>query len=373
MSDKIKQFKDIELEVKSKSVNELCLFNNNDKGNKENDSNKLSLKKTKSKDDLQVEFNFKKTEPIVHKKEVKLETRLTTSSSIACVNTIPITNYAKNELPLPPEILENIFIYLISTPYHLAKSSLVCKYWYSLATPLLYRKPKFKDLNSLHLLSTSLKSTSNFKLVSILDLTQLDEMHRNNPILSQHLANLIPLLGSELKHLDLGFCKGLKNYDLQRVLPYLLKLQYLNLAGGNRSDIVLTKLVKHCKLLKKLSLSWNSQLTDFGFIELAKNCQQLIYLDLTNCAQISDYSVVAIANHCNQLEVLSLSYCQCITDTSLFYILANCNKLKVLNVLGCSGVSSKFATKAKLLYPELHLNLPGLLPFYFKSIQQFTI
>ncbi|KAI0244079.1 hypothetical protein L0F63_002388, partial [Massospora cicadina] len=141
---------------------------------------------------------------------------------------------------------------------------------------------------------------------------------------------LVPLLGPTLVALDLGFCKGLKNYDLQRFLPSLSNITSLNLAGGNRSDIVLTKLVKHCPGLVRLSLSWNSHLTDFGFIELARQCPQLQYLDLTNCAQISDYAVTAFSSHCR-----------------------------------CSSVSKGFGLDASRVFPLVSYNVVGFLPFYY--------
>ncbi|KAI8053349.1 hypothetical protein BDF22DRAFT_655355 [Syncephalis plumigaleata] len=57
-----------------------------------------------------------------------------------------------------------------------------------------------------------------------------------------------------LRELDLGFCKGARNYDLQRIAPLLSNLTYLNLAGGGRTDIVISKIAKHCPRLQRLSL-----------------------------------------------------------------------------------------------------------------------
>lgn len=268
----------------------------------------------------------------------------------------------------PPEILAKIFSYFQNSPADLATCCLVNRYWGRIATQRLWNRPLLYSFSSLTKLTTIVRSTKDSRPYPIrqLDLTLLDEVHRNSHFLSTQLAKLIPAIGGTLYELDLGFCKGLKNYDLQRVLPSLINLNCLNLAGGNRSDIVLTKLVKHCPGLTRLSLSWNAQLTDFGFIELARQCPKLQYLDLTNCAQLTDNAVVALANYCGRLRALSLSYCQCVTDDAVMVLLQRCSSLTVINVWGCSGVSKEFKDRVTKKFPTVSFNISGLLPFYFR-------
>ncbi|ORY01462.1 RNI-like protein [Basidiobolus meristosporus CBS 931.73] len=205
-------------------------------------------------------------------------------------------------------------------------------------------------------------------LVRTIDFTQLDEVYRNSTTLSQYLVRLIPIVRTNLQRLDLGFSKGVKNFDLQRLAPWLSNLTSLNLAGGGRTDIVLTKLSKHCPKLTHLSVSWNSQLTDFGFVEMARNCRELRALDLTNCAQISDTGIMALAVYCTRLKVLNISYCQCVGEVAVWELVRSCKELKLINALGCIHLSRGFPDQLKARYPELLVNVPGVLPFYYPDV-----
>lgn len=365
--------------------------------------NAATLKKNKSKDDLQLE-------PCSSLRGTPLEAKASRISLAVCHTTVlhgsasssnltldhlsdysetpRITDYpiiqstqiiSSTATPLyynsesisskcPPEILAKIFSYLQNSPADLGSCCLVNRYWGRIASQRLWNRPLLYSFSSLTKLTNIVRSTKDTRPYPIrhLDLTLLDEVHRNSHFLSSQLAKLIPAIGGSLYELDLGFCKGLKNYDLQRVLPSLINLNCLNLAGGNRSDIVLTKLVKHCPGLTRLSLSWNAQLTDFGFIELARQCPKLQYLDLTNCAQLTDIAVVALANYCGRLRALSLSYCQCVTDDAVMVLLQRCPNLTVINVWGCSGVSKEFKERVTKNFPSVSFNISGLLPFYFR-------
>ncbi|KAJ1809717.1 hypothetical protein LPJ56_005950, partial [Coemansia sp. RSA 2599] len=86
---------------------------------------------------------------------------------------------------------------------------------------------------------------------------------------------------SSLRQLDLRFCKGVRNYSLQRLAPKLASLGVLDLAGGLRTDITIAKLAQHMYGLKRLSLAWTSNLTDFGVSELVQRCKDIEALDLT--------------------------------------------------------------------------------------------
>ncbi|KAK9722502.1 hypothetical protein K7432_002606 [Basidiobolus ranarum] len=223
------------------------------------------------------------------------------------------------------------------------------------------------DMNS-HNNHSEIAAQRYASLVRIIDFTLLDEIHRNSTVLSHHIVRLIPLVQPSLQCLDLGFNKGVKNFDLQRLSPWLSNLTSLNLAGGGRTDIVLTKLSKHCPNLTRLSVSWNSQLTDFGFVEMARHCRKLRALDLTNCAQITDTGVMALAVYCTQLRVLSVSYCQCVGEVAIWELVRSCKELKLINALGCINLSRRFPDELKVKYPELLINVPGVLPFYYPEI-----
>ncbi|ORX71635.1 RNI-like protein [Linderina pennispora] len=144
---------------------------------------------------------------------------------------------------------------------------------------------------------------------------------------------------SSLRHLDLCFCKGVRNYSLQRLAPRLSSLTSLNLAGGLRSDITMAKLSQHLTGLRRISLAWTAHLTDFGVGELAQHCPRLEVIDLTHCTQIEDTSLTAIAYNLKALKALSVAYCTGITDIGVREVATKCTKISVLNVMKCVRVS----------------------------------
>ncbi|KAJ1661913.1 hypothetical protein EV178_006304 [Coemansia sp. RSA 1646] len=146
---------------------------------------------------------------------------------------------------------------------------------------------------------------------------------------------------SSLQQLDLRFCKGVRDYSLQRLAPRLSTLSILNLAGGQRADITIAKLSQHMYNLRRVSLAWTSNLTDFGISELVQRCKGIQALDLTYCTQIEDTSMFAIAHHLKDLRALSVAYCASVSDIGVREVAARCRSIRVLNVAKCFRVSER--------------------------------
>ncbi|KAJ1902848.1 hypothetical protein LPJ81_003376 [Coemansia sp. IMI 209127] len=146
---------------------------------------------------------------------------------------------------------------------------------------------------------------------------------------------------SSLRQLDLRFCKGVRNYSLQRLAPRLSTLSILNLAGGQRADITIAKLSQHMYNLRRVSFAWTSNLTDFGVSELVQRCKGIQALDLTYCTQIEDTSLFAIAHHLKDLRALSVAYCASVSDIGVREVAARCRSIRVLNVAKCFRVSER--------------------------------
>ncbi|KAJ2598348.1 hypothetical protein H4R99_004133 [Coemansia sp. RSA 1722] len=153
--------------------------------------------------------------------------------------------------------------------------------------------------------------------------------------------NTCAVYKSSLKKLDLRFCKGVRNYSMQRLAPKLASLVVLDLAGGLRTDITIAKLAQHMCGLKRLSLAWTSNLTDFGVSEIVQRCRDIEALDLTYCTQIEDTSMFAIAHHLESLTALSVAYCAGVTDIGVREVTSRCTSLKILNVAKCLRVSDR--------------------------------
>ncbi|KAJ2601031.1 hypothetical protein EV177_007041 [Coemansia sp. RSA 1804] len=146
---------------------------------------------------------------------------------------------------------------------------------------------------------------------------------------------------SSLRQLDLRFCKGVRDFSLQRLAPKLSTLTVLNLAGGQRTDITIAKLSQHLHSLRRVSLAWTSNLTDFGVSELVQRCRGIEALDLTYCTQIEDTSMFAIAHNLKELKALSVAYCVSVSDIGVREVATRCAAVRVLNVAKCFRVSER--------------------------------
>ncbi|KAJ1984968.1 hypothetical protein H4R34_000311 [Dimargaris verticillata] len=301
---------------------------------------------------------------------------------------------------LPQEVVARIVAYLHQDQATLWACILVNRLWNQVATPQLWQRPRFTHLRAVEKFSETLaiaslactplaakllasttavsapvdlraltRAATHFypDYVVHLDFTLLDENARNATCLSRLIYHTVHYASPRaLRVLDLGFCRGLKNYDLQRIAPRLTAVHSLNLAGGGRQDIVLTKIVQHTPNLVRLSLSWNAQLTDFGIVQTVQRCVRLQCLDLTHCTLLEDSALMAIAAHCPELRVLSISYCHGLTDVAVLHVVKHCRQLRVLNILSCSGVTRSFIRQLMEQHPHLLLNQANPLPFYHR-------
>ncbi|KAI8822626.1 uncharacterized protein EV422DRAFT_407696 [Fimicolochytrium jonesii] len=234
---------------------------------------------------------------------------------------------------LPAEVLFQIFSYFdptsrdstsaflspASTVAALRECAMVCRWWNRLATCVLWRRPlvfdaaRFEKLvcvaetaDKAHSqleqpkaggsdnLETRVTSTTLYPdLIQHLSLSQtLSEPHRYAHRLSPLLVRLVSLPSLNLTTLDLGFCKGVSNFALQRCAHHLKSLLNLNLAGGGRSEICVIKIATECRKLKRLGLGWNSAVTDFCIREVGRWCTELEWIDLSGCYGVGDAGVV---------------------------------------------------------------------------------
>ncbi|KAJ1560436.1 hypothetical protein HK405_007107 [Cladochytrium tenue] len=252
---------------------------------------------------------------------------------------------------LPLEILLEIFghfdphptdaLFLLSqasTTVPLYACALVCRWWNRAAVSLLWRRPWLHDISRVETLvktaelsSASYRSTFDaasdapfggqtvsggmsvqkstshpyHSLIKHLTLSAtLPESHRNSSALSGMLTRLLSLPAFHLTVLDLGFCKGVSNFSLQRCANSLSRLAALNLAGGGRSEICVIKVARECgPRLRRLGLGWNPAIGDFCVKEVVRLCPALEWIDLSGCNKVGDLSCMAIAKRWCQSAV----------------------------------------------------------------------
>ncbi|KAJ1916288.1 hypothetical protein GGI09_005879 [Coemansia sp. S100] len=93
--------------------------------------------------------------------------------------------------------------------------------------------------------------------------------------------------------------------------------------------------------LRRVSLAWTSNLTDFGVSELVQRCKHIEALDLTYCMQIEDTSMLAIAHNLHSLAALSVAYCAGVTDIGVREVAMRFPSIQIVNVAKCLRVTDR--------------------------------
>ncbi|TPX64164.1 hypothetical protein SpCBS45565_g06123 [Spizellomyces sp. 'palustris'] len=207
---------------------------------------------------------------------------------------------------LPAELIVEI-IHTIEHQPTLAGAAQVCKLWNSLATPLLYRIPKF---------GSSLSFQSFLRTVS-----------ENST------------LGDIVREVDL----------LSSPWPRWLVVD----------SQTITTLGKGCPQLTYLDLEGCTALRDKGIVSLAENCPGLQYLSLSECDKVSDEGMLAIATHCIQLRILELKAMPMVSDLSVEELALNCTFLESVALAGTRvtdrSVTELIERAQRLAYLDLSL------------------
>ncbi|KAI9197468.1 uncharacterized protein BJ171DRAFT_221192 [Polychytrium aggregatum] len=258
-----------------------------------------------------------------------------------------------------------------STVLSLYHCTLVSRRWHSVAQEVLWKCPRVYTLGQLEALadfcSTDRPDTlgrcrslrpepttaENYHLVRSFTLTAtLSEQHRNHHSLSKIIPRFLMHPNIHLTVLDVSFLRGLSNYALMKCCPYLRSVVALNLAGGNRSAICITKCISSMPKLTRLSVAWNANVDDMVLYEIGEKCLGLEWIDLSGCVKIGDSGLFGLARLNNWTEgarglrFVDLSFCSNITYVGVLELVERCvGTLDVLNVIGCGDVGlGKYAT-----------------------------
>lgn len=174
---------------------------------------------------------------------------------------------------------------------------------------------------------------------------------------------------SNLKRIDLSYCKNITNTALQYLPRHCQNLQDLNLAGSgcNLDDEWMGYLAPHSFVcLTSLSLSHHSiQMTDQGiksfkasfpnlkslhlyqcqnirsqaFSILFESLPQLLTLNIGSCPQVTDGIIADLAQYCLKIQQVILTECLNITDLSLHHLAEHSRELKSLTIISCNTLT----------------------------------
>lgn len=174
------------------------------------------------------------------------------------------------------------------------------------------------------------------------------------------MFSLISIIRScnELKHLSLGSCPVVNNYDdiALEISMYLGDLKSLDLYRARTlSSVGVNLFARSCPLLVSLDLGWCTSIESGCIQELARGCPHLKRLLLTAVRVVCDSDLHAIATYCHDLEHLDILGSAEATAGGVVEVLDKCKELKILDVSFCFGISLDIVQVWKMTYPKVQV------------------
>ncbi|KAI8579445.1 hypothetical protein K450DRAFT_271985 [Umbelopsis ramanniana AG] len=198
----------------------------------------------------------------------------------------------------PSELASKIFEHL--NQHELLQASQVCKSWNGVATPLLWRSPRFY-----HKLD---------KQLSDIYYTPIQTMWPTS----------ISLDNPYFVHQSLDATEYRDGYDIQLALAQKQLGQYArHLTFEYRESLVcdntLNDIAMYCTSLQNLSLAGCRNITDAGLQYLSKGKLQytLNCIDLSDCVLVTDEGVSLILQRFHRLQKVSFNGCTGLTNTGI--------------------------------------------------------
>ncbi|XP_061529776.1 F-box/LRR-repeat protein 4 isoform X1 [Phycodurus eques] len=162
----------------------------------------------------------------------------------------------------------------------------------------------------------------------------------------------------ELKHLNLGSCVRIEDYD---VVASMLATRCRSLCSldlwrcRNLTDRGLNELVSGCRMLEELELGWclTLQSSTGCFQHLARSLPRLRKLFLTANRTVRDSDVEELASSCPLLQHLDILGTRLVSAASLKKLLQSCPHLLLLDVSFCSQIDTRIAQELSSLFPSV--------------------
>lgn len=162
---------------------------------------------------------------------------------------------------------------------------------------------------------------------------------------------LFPTKTEEGSHLNATHVTAhpyLRPGELIELLSRCKELTSLHLSGYDPTkyeppmshDELLTRIVALRPKLQIINLA-GSEITDIGLEAVANHCKDIEHLNLHNCSWVSDVGVTRLAGECTGLKTLILSGCKKITDASLETLASSCKQLVSLNLALCNRITGR--------------------------------
>lgn len=141
-----------------------------------------------------------------------------------------------------------------------------------------------------------------------------------------------------LKELSLSKCSGVTDEGLSFVVTKHKGLRKLDITCcRNITDVSIDRITESCTKLTSLRMESCTRVLREAFVLIGQRCHFLEELDLTD-NEIDDKGLESISR-CTKLSSLKLGICLNITEKGLSHIGTCCSKLKELDLYRCVGVA----------------------------------
>ncbi|XVE97163.1 hypothetical protein REPUB_Repub02eG0287600 [Reevesia pubescens] len=176
-------------------------------------------------------------------------------------------------------------------------------------------------------------------LSSILELRHLEDLVLEGcfGIDDESLAVLKHRCNS-LKSLDVSTCQNISHNGLSSLISAADNLQQLTLAHGSPVTYSLADCLKKLSLLQSLKLD-GCLITNDGLKTIGNWCVLLRELSLSKCSGVTDEGLSSVVMKNKDLRKLDVTCCRKITDVSIAQITNSCNSLTSLRMESCTLVS----------------------------------
>lgn len=155
----------------------------------------------------------------------------------------------------------------------------------------------------------------------------------------------------KLSILDLSYCTGVTDDLLIALGQYTPGLQFLSLSGNSKvTDSGMLALSAGCKLIRHLDLTSCLRLTDEG-VKSILHCENIEYLNIRGVDQVTDTPIKILSYFCAKLKFLDISNNYLVSKEAVEAICRRCPELVVLNCMSCNVIAHELLTAARLHLP----------------------
>uniref|UniRef100_A0AAV2MBA3 F-box domain-containing protein n=1 Tax=Knipowitschia caucasica TaxID=637954 RepID=A0AAV2MBA3_KNICA len=160
----------------------------------------------------------------------------------------------------------------------------------------------------------------------------------------------------ELRHLNLGSCVRIDDYDVvaSMLAARCRSLRSLDLwRCRNLTDRGLAELAFGCKMLEELDLGWcpTLQSSTGCFQQLARSLPRLSKLFLTANRSVCDSDIEELARCCPSLQLLDILGTRLVSAAALKKLLQACPLLRLLDVSFCSQIDMRVVQELSGQFP----------------------